>query len=157
MMVNMTDRVKILFSYEGSTAGSKDLESMWAVPTADGFRIDNIPFFAYEIATNDIVSARRDTDGMLWFETLVKGSQHSTVRLWFAKDFENEVSRVRRELRNIGCSSELSDLNRLVAVDIPPTVPYSVVRDVLDKYECEGLLEYEESCLGQAGLHKPNN
>ena len=39
----MTDRVKILFEYDGATAGSPEVESLWAIPTADGFRLDNIP------------------------------------------------------------------------------------------------------------------
>lgn len=153
----MTDRVKILFLCEGGTAGPEEIESMWAIPTIGGFRIDNIPFYAREIATGDIVSAKRDTDGVFWFDTLLRASQHSTVRLWFAKNFENEVLRIRQELRSMGCPSELSDLNRLVAVDIPPTVPYDMVRDALEKYEREGLLEYEESCIGKENMRTPSS
>ena len=48
----------------------------------------------------------------------------------------------------MGCPSEL-DLDRLVAVDIPPTVPYSDVRAYLEKNERLGVFEYEEGCLGQ--------
>ncbi|MDP2825168.1 MAG: DUF4265 domain-containing protein [Sulfuritalea sp.] len=145
----MTDRVKILFEYDSGALGSTEVESMWAIPTIEGFKVDNIPFYAHEISAGDIVSASPDPGGMLRFEALVTPSQHSTVRLWFAKDRESDVPRVRQELRDLGCPSELSDLPRLVAVDIPPTISYDIVRDLLDSYENVGLLEYEESCLGK--------
>jgi hypothetical protein len=148
-MTNVTDRVKILFEYDGAIAGPPEVESVWAIPTADGFRLDNIPFFAREIAAEDIVSASVDADGMLRFSSLVSPSGHSTVRLWFAKGLEADVQRVRQELRDLGCPSELSYLPRLVAVDIPPTVPYANVRELLDNYERRGVFEYEEACLGQ--------
>ena len=146
----MKDRVKILFSYDGSVPGSIEVETLWAIPSANGFKLDNIPFFAREVSVGDVVSAKPDLDGMLRFGALVKASQNSTVRLWFAKNKENEVARVRQNLRDLGCSSEISDLPRLVAVDIPATISYAIVRKVLDEYEKVGLLEYEESCLGRA-------
>lgn len=145
----MTDRVKILFEYDSGALGSSELESMWAIPTIDGFKVDNIPFYAREVSVGDIVSASPDPGGMLRFKALITPSLHSTVRLWFANDRESEVPRVRQELRDLGCPSELSDLPRLVAVDVPPTISYEIVRNFLDNYENVGLLEYEESCLGQ--------
>jgi hypothetical protein len=144
----MSKRVKVLFEYESGTPPVKEVESIWAVPTEEGFEIDNIPFFAREIALGDVVSAKRDVDGFLRYEALLKPSHHSTVRLWFATGKEAEVPRVRQELRDLGCPSELSDLPRLVAVDIPADVEYPTVRHLLDAYERDGLLEYEESCLG---------
>ena len=126
---------------------STEVEAMWASRTSEGYKIDNIPFYARGISAEDIVSASPDADGMLRFGALVVPGQHSTIRLWFAKDSESEVDRIRQELRDMGCSSELSDLPRLVAVDIPPTVPYHIVKNALDSYETEGVLEYEESCL----------
>lgn len=148
----MIDRVKILFEYDSGSPDSPELEAMWAIPTIEGFKLDNIPFYARGIAAGDIVSASPDPDGMLRFESLVTSGQHSTVRLWFAKDHESEVQRIRQELRDLGCTSELSDLPRLVAVDIPPTISYDVVRNVLDSYESDGVLEYEESCLANPTL-----
>lgn len=143
----MIDRVKILFEYDSGTPDSTEVEAMWAIPTIEGFKLDNIPFYAPGIAVGDIVSASPDPDGTLRFVSLVTPGQHSTVRLWFAKDRESEVHRIRQELRDLGCPSELSDLPRLVAVDIPPTISYDIVRSILDSYESDGVLEYEESCL----------
>ena len=74
-------------------------------------------------------------------------SRHSTVRLWFAD--AADVPRVREELQRMGCDSEV-DGTRLVAVDVPPTVPYRVVRSYFDRDALAGRFEFEEGCLGQA-------
>ncbi|MDC3955764.1 DUF4265 domain-containing protein [Polyangium jinanense] len=138
------EHVKILFDVENED-GTVDLESLWAVPVSNGYRIDNIPFYARGVAYNDIVAATPDEGGMLRSSGLVTASGHSTVRLWFEE--EGDVRVVRDHLRQMGCESEL-DLPRLVAVDIPPTVPYNDVRKFLDEQEAAGVLEYEEGCLG---------
>ena len=140
--------VKILFRYDGDTAGQYELESMWALPHSDGYQLDNIPFYAREVANGDVVTAQRGSDGELWYDKLVKPSGHSTIRLWFARP--EDVQQTRDELRALGCPSELSELPRLVAVDVPPNVPYSSVRAKLEQGEREGLFEFEEACLGQA-------
>ena len=141
---NDAEHVKILFSFEEN--GSMHVEGIWAVPVADGYKVDNIPFYVREVAYEDVISVDIDTDGALHFKALVTASGHSTVRLWFAN--EEDVIGVRESLRNMGCSSEV-DLARLVAVDIPPSIPYERIRVYLDKLESEAVLEYEEACLGQ--------
>jgi hypothetical protein len=140
-----THHVKVLFEVENED-GNIDIESVWAVPTAHGYRIDNIPFYAKGVACDDEVIAVPAEDGLLHFMELRSSSGHSTVRLWFVN--ESDVQPVRETLRAMGCPSEL-DLSRLVAVDIPPSVPYTRVREYLDKQEAAGVFEYEEACLGQ--------
>ncbi len=135
--------VKVLFDIENDD-GTIDVEGIWAIPTPNGHRIDNVPFYAKGLACNDEISAALDADGMLHFVELLTPSGHSTVRLWFAN--ESDVQLVRDTLRIMGCSSEL-DLSRLVAVDIPPTVSYSHVQKYLERQESAGILEYEEACL----------
>jgi hypothetical protein len=68
------------------------------------------------------------------------------VRLWFAN--ENCVPQVRDELTRMKCASELSNLPRLLAVDIPESVPYAAVKAYLDQGEGAGTFEYQEACLG---------
>jgi len=139
------NHVKVLFEVENADE-RVEIESVWAVPVENGYQIDNVPFYAKEVAYHDIVSAEPNEDGMLHFTCLVSASGHSTVRLWFAN--EADVAQVRDALRGMGCSSEL-DLSRLVAIDIPPSVPYERVRTYLDQQESAGIFEYEEACLGQ--------
>jgi hypothetical protein len=146
----MTERdpsvhVKVLFQIDRDD-GTREVESVWAVRQAEGFRIDNIPFYAKGFALGDVVSAEADSDGLIRCTGLVTASAHSTIRLWFGN--AQDVQRIREELSAMRCQSEL-DLPRLVAVDVPPEVPYSRIRMYLDDKEREGTLEYEEGCLGQ--------
>lgn len=141
----MSQHVKILFNVERDD-GTHEIESVWAIPDGEGYRLDNIPFYARGFALGDIVSATLDSDGALLCTGIISESGHSTIRLWFSDS--KDVQGVRDELRRMKCSSEL-DLSRLVAVDVPPDIPYEVVRDYLDKKERSGIFEYEEGCLGQ--------
>jgi hypothetical protein len=125
---------------------SGEVESLWAIVQPDGLELANIPFYVREVALGDVVSAKPDGDDCLWFDALVRASGHSTVRLWFAE--EGDVPRVRAYLDGRGCGSELSDLSRLVAVDIPPTIDYGSIRPYFDEGEAKGVFEYEEGCLG---------
>jgi hypothetical protein len=142
------EHTKILFEYEGSAPDQLELESIWACPVDDGFKIDNIPFYVRGIALDDIVSAERDDGGMLRYQRLIRSSGHSTIRLWFADDEERRIISVRQMFRDLGCESEQSDRRRLVAVDIPPSISYEQIRAVLDEQEKLGVFEYEEACLG---------
>ena len=63
------------------------------------------------------------------------------------------VGDVRAALRALGCESEGSDVPCLIAVDVPPDVRYSDVRALLEKLLAEGVLDYEEACLGQVDTH----
>ena len=140
------EHVKVLFDIVNDD-GSIDVESVSEVLTATGPRIDNILIWVFEVTTQVEVIAEPAPDGLLHFVELRSPAGHSTVRLWFA-DASN-VLPVRDCLRKMGCSSEL-DLSRLVAVDIPPSVPYSRIRVYLDLQEAAGIFEYEEACLGQS-------
>jgi hypothetical protein len=137
--------VKLRFPYT-SYAGEAETETMWTIPREEGYEIDNIPFYVTELAVGDIVSAEQDTDGVLWYARLTRASGHSTIRLWFAS--QDDVQKTRDALTNLGCASEISDLPRLVAVDIPSTVPYDKIKAFLENGEKEGIFEYQEACLG---------
>lgn len=142
----MENYVKILFSVDGPSG--PDVESLWARKQDEGYAIDNIPFYAINVALGDIVRVRARDDGALWFDCVVCSSGHSTIRLWFAR--EDDVAAVRSQLRAMGCPSELSELSRLVAVDIPRDVPYPEVKRYLDQGEANETFEYEEACFGSS-------
>ena len=136
---------KVLLEFENEEGGI-ELESLWALPEGDGFKLDNIPFYAHGYAWGDVVAATPDDDGLLRVRGLIRPSGHSTVRLWFRDP--KEVAAVRQTLRAMSCGSEL-DLARLVAVDVPASVEYAMVRNYLDEKESAGIFEYEEACLAQ--------
>lgn len=137
--------VKVLFDVEGYE--SVEIESMWAIVTDGGYRLDNIPFYAKGYALGDVISADRDEGGLLRCTGLVQASGHSTIRI-LCRDAERAPA-VRDELSAMGCSSE-ADAPGLVAVDVPPDVPYDRIRSYLEQaIQTGGVDEYEEGCLGQ--------
>jgi len=143
----MKERSKLRFRFQNA-AGEDETETMWVIRRDDGYEIDNIPFYVKELALGDVVGARPDASGVLWYSELIRPGGHSTIHLWFSS--EKEVESVREALRELGCSSEVSDLPRLVAVDVPPDVAYEKVKAFLKQGESAGRFEYQEACLGFA-------
>jgi hypothetical protein len=117
-------------------------ELLWARLVSDGvYRVDNIPFFVRGISLGDEVCV--DTvDGDLVYRGVHRQGGHRTIRLLVGD--EAQVPRIRDELRALGCPSELSHIPILVAVDIPPDIPESVIRGYLDRSMHAGVFEYEE-------------
>lgn len=138
-------RVKVCVRFETGTPGEYEVESMWAIPTPDGYQLDNIPMYALSLALGDVVRASPDEDGMLLYDALQRASGHSTVRVWVAD--EQRAKELRDVFRALGCASELSEQPRLFAIDIPPDVPYAKVKAVLDSHQAADALDYEEACL----------
>lgn len=132
--------VKILFEVESE--GEFVLESMWAVPDGTDYRLDNIPFYAYSVSWNDVVSAELRHE-MLYFTGVVATGGHSTIRLWFADP--KDIDAVRTRLDAMGCSSECN--GGLVAVDVPQLIDYDYVKAFLDKESAKNVLDFEEACL----------
>lgn len=141
----MEGHVKIFFEIPSADSEEMEVETLWAIPRGEGFKLDNIPFYAKGAALDDVVSAN-EVNGCLYVDGVLKPSGHSTVRLWFAE--KDDVQVVRAELKSMGCVSEISDNPRLVAIDIPPDVKYENIRDYLDVGEAEGKWDYQEACLG---------
>ena len=148
------EKVKVAIWFETSNPGEYEVETVWADPTPEGYQIDNIPFYALSIAYRDIVAAVPNANGQLEYRGLVRASGHSTIRVLIATG--EDVPSIRDELRSLGCPSELSDHPRLIAVDVPPSIPYSRIRAVLDDGERKGRFEFEEGCLGQTA-EEPTN
>lgn len=137
--------VKVFFEVPSAGSDELETESLWAIPYGDGFKLDNIPFYAKGVALEDVISAEK-IDGCLFSKELLESSGHSTIRLWFSDDIN--IDSERAVLKSMGCDSEVSDQPRLVAVDIPPNVQYEKIKEYLDAGESEGKWDYQEACLG---------
>lgn len=134
---------KILFEHRNS--GEYDLESAWAEKTSEGYRLDNILFYAPEYSLGDIVQVE-NRNGELYVTGLVQESGHSTVRILFNN--KEDVQPIRDKLKTMQCNSEISNIPILISVDIPSDVDYlNLVKPFLINGENEGLFGYEESCL----------
>jgi hypothetical protein len=122
------------------------LESAWATPVKGGFKLDNILFYATGYALSDVVAVK-EKQGELYVSDLVLASGHSTVRVVFLG--EADLAYWRQFFDTLGCASEISNLPRLVAFDIPASVNYNEIKKVLEMGEADGKWEYEEACLAQ--------
>jgi hypothetical protein len=139
--------VKILFELEQDEDGypPASAETLWATKAGDElFKIDNIPFFVFGIAVDDIVSAAPE-EGVFRFKEVAHPSGHSTIRVVVYDP--SDVPAVRALFKQLGCSTELSHLPRLLAVDVPPSVSLDTLKEVLDSGRAQGRWGYEEACL----------
>jgi hypothetical protein len=144
-----SNHVKIKFPLvrNGDDYPPYDVESIWAVPAESGlYKLDNIPFFVRGLSAEDVVSAV-ETDGELYYDRLVSGGGHGTVRVLVENRQETQL--IRDKLRALGCSSELTNVPGLVAVDVPPSVDYRAIRTFLTEGEDQGRWEFEEGCIAQ--------
>ncbi len=77
--------MKICIDIPSPDSDEIEVETVWAVPHEKGFKLDNIPFYAKGLASEDIISAK-DLGGNLYCDNLLESSGHSTVRIWFANE-----------------------------------------------------------------------
>jgi hypothetical protein len=136
---------KILLTYKDDE-GEYQIESVWASRKGDYYEINNIPFFAKNIALGDLVSVEED-EGALYFKELIKASGHSVVQLIILNG--NDVTQIGKELEKLGCTWEESNIRNWISIDIPKNVSYHLVRNHLDEGEKEGRWSYREACLAQ--------
>jgi len=122
-----------------------DWEGIWAQEVAPGlYRIDNIPFFVRGISCDDIVSASVEGDE-LEFKELVQPSGNSVLRI-IAVD-KSGVGKLREQLRQMQCESELSDIPGFLSVEVPAIVNIDPILNFLAAGEEEGRWEYEEGSI----------
>jgi len=142
--------VKVLFHLEQDEDGYPParVETLWAIEMGDGlYKIDNIPFFVTGIAVEDIVSAGPEA-GMLVYKEVVHPSGHGTFRVVVYD--HDEVPGVRGLFKQLGCSTEQSHLRGLIAVNVPPSVPWDDLKRVLDTGRAQDRWDYEEACLARS-------
>lgn len=139
-------RTKIIFPIKQDEDGypPEGSESMWAIVNNNVFIIDNIPFFLYGVSFGDTVTAKIINNKLI-YETTVKYSRHSTIRVLFHE--LEYLKKIRQELIALGCSSEVSHLENLISLDIPPEVSIKIIREFLDAYERENIIGYEEAAV----------
>lgn len=146
-MNSASDPVKIHFKLEQDEEGYPpvDWESLWATPVGEAlYMLDNTPFYARGVSSGDTVTAVA-VNGRLEFTTMAAPGGHATVRV-VAFD-EHVVPELRASLKRIGCSSEVSNLPALLAVDVPPVVDYARVMELIESYAASGSIDYEESSI----------
>jgi hypothetical protein len=144
-------QAKVSFRLERDDDGYPpfDIEGVWAERAEGGkFVLDNIPFFARQATLGDLVDVVYEDDEP-FYEATVVVSENSLIRVVFFD--EHEPAELRADLAEMGCSTELFERGslRLIAVNVPASVPIADVRALLDRGCEEGAWDYEEAILRQ--------
>jgi uncharacterized protein YpuA (DUF1002 family) len=135
--------VKILLTYTDDE-NNYQIESVWAIPTGNYYKIDNIPLFASNIALGDIVSVEKEGEE-LHFKKLIKRSGNSVIQMIIFK--EKNTQKVGKDFENLGCNLEGSHIKNLIAIDIPKNIDYKKIKKDLDNGVKHKLWSYKEACL----------
>lgn len=101
-------------------------ETAWAVrvnPDRDHFRLDNSPFYAYRVSTDDIVEGRPVEDGLYEFVRVIERSGNRTVRLMFGEHKADTPygEGVLEAIVQLGCSYE-GMFDTVISITVPPEV-----------------------------------
>jgi hypothetical protein len=140
--VETRERGRIALDLGGEPAGT---ETVWAERVGSNvYRLLNTPFFAHGYAWGDTVKCI-EQDGFPRVVGLERDSGNSTLRIYFASDFENPaVQYVLEELVSVGCNYEQGS-DRMVAVNVPPDmeVPFSQMVNFLNGIDEAVLVGWE--------------
>ncbi len=111
-------------------------------------------------ASNSTMSCREDSETSrsrasnsrylykLDYKEVVHPSGHSTLRV--AVYNHDEVPKVRETFKQLGCSTEQSHLRGLIAIDVPPSISWDELKQVLDTGREQDRWDYQEACLARS-------
>lgn len=142
---------KILFRYHSNILDEITVETMWSeiIDEENGiYKLDSIPFYGPQIATDDEFYAEFDeSEQMLTYQKTTKFSGNSIVLvIIMQKGFDKEI--IRNRFKELNCISEgLND--SYFSMEILKDINYSEISKILMEYETDGILEYSEPCLSE--------
>jgi hypothetical protein len=123
-------------------------ETLSAEPVGPAqYRLDNVPFFAFNVSLRDVVVARQDGDALVFVEVILRGG-HSTYRIKPTGD-PSDVEKHWQVLGSLGCTYEAGPRG-LRAVDVPPAVNIFEAYAALETGEKARAWEFEEGHCGHA-------
>ena len=113
----------------------EDVETLWAIALDNNlFRLDNSPFYAYDISWQDIVEATEEAEDFYEFVRVAEKSGNRTVRIIFqnftGKDEQGKG--ILSDIENLGCSYEGAN-SKLISITIPSTVDFESVINYLSE------------------------
>lgn len=137
--------------YEGEPfAGDHDVypygtENMWAVPIAEYYQLDNIPFCAGLLAWNDIVRCEINEDGLRVVKEVICASHNSTVHL--IPSDPSKAQEIRALIVENGAESEYNDHNNVIAINVPQAVYYPDFQQFLYEGFHAEQWDFAQSCI----------
>ncbi len=143
------DSVKILFRFHSDIFDQEMVETMWAtiVSKEKGlYKLDNIPFYAPLVASDDIVFAEFDNqEEMLTYRKTVEYSGNSTIQV-VLMDETMDIILIRNSFQELGCVSEKVN-DGYFSMEIPEKVNYKPIKQKLEELEQKEIIGYAEPCL----------
>jgi hypothetical protein len=119
-------------------------ESLWATALgADRYRIDNVPFHAYDLNFGDVVEAIASAPELKpSVLRVLERSGHQTMRVFFTEAAAAKSGEYLAQLKPYGAEYERSTA-RYVALDLEPGAAVAKVREILTSWSTLGVAEYE--------------
>lgn len=136
---------KVIFVYKEEGSNEYGVESLWCTKQEEYYCVDNIPFYAKNIAINDIIKVEYDeSDGKLYFEDIIKTSGNSVIRVLVKE--KKDIKQLGELIETWACNWESFDERCLMSIDVPKDVNYKLV---LSKIRDNPLIiDYQEACIG---------
>ena len=136
---NQDNLVKILFRFHSNIFDEELVETMWAsiIDKKRGlFKLESIPFYAPEVASNDIIFAEFDSkEQMLTYRKTENYSGNSTVQI-ILLDISKDINLIRDEFKKLGCTSEKVN-EKYFSMEIPYSLDYRFIKKKLNELEAE--------------------
>ena len=141
--------VKVTFELEPSDWHHHATESIWAVFLGDDkYRVQNVPFHAYGVSYDDVVTAKPNEQGQLIVQGVDQRGGHSTYRVILNPGTTNEEFETAWErLGSLGNTYERAT-DRLIAIDVPPETDIYETYTALESGEKENVWGFEEAHCG---------
>lgn len=145
----MEEHVEVYFKYDSPVMGEEVEEILWAkvIDAGNGvYELVSIPFYGLSLATADHFEAAHDEEqDRLVYQRVTRNSGNS-VAVVAVLDKEIGATQLIGELAQLKCRSEALNATYF-AVEIPKSVFYGPVRDLLGRYEQQEYVEFAESRL----------
>jgi hypothetical protein len=157
--VSLAVKVRFALARDADGWPPADSEGLWAEPVSrDLYRLENTPWFARGVAANDLIEARPDADGVLWFVQVRERGGRIVVRVIPRADgpLGGNRQRVLDVFEPLGVRGEgMSSPVNMVALDIGPEAALSSVKSLLATGESDGRWYYEEGCISHEWQQLP--
>lgn len=150
-LINDSDKnyVKILFRFHSDIFDEEMVETMWAttVDIEKGFfKLDNIPFYAPHVASDDIVFAEFDKlEECMTYRKTIQFSGNSTIHV-VVMNKTKDINSIRDIFKDFGCVTERVN-ESYYSMEIPADINYQPIKKMLDDLEQKKIIGYTESCL----------
>jgi len=142
-------QVEILFRSYSNILEQDVAETIWAdvIDAELGYyQLYSIPLYTSGIASDDVVHAEWDDDEiMLTYRETINPSGNSTIWVVIVDD-DTDIEEIRKEFFEMDCLSEALS-NRYFAMEVKATTNYLHIKDKLNTFKSQQLIDFAEACL----------